>query len=260
MTNGLGYDTDLMVLRLGGSRIERDGDVTVVRTAHNPSFRWGNFLLLHRAPEPTTGETWISRFRREFPHADRVCLGVAGDGAAEPALPGFETESDVVLTASADAVTAPPPASITVRPLCDDEDWAQALQVQLANADDPSAEYERFAGDSLRSARAVCERGQGAWWGGFHRGRMVGGAGLFWDGSGIARYQSVDTVAEFRSRGIASAVIAAAAAEARAAHQVERLVIVADPAADAIRLYRRLGFADHSRQWRLTAPLPGGAA
>src|SRR5258708_28834018 len=42
----LGYRTDLAILALEGSQVTDQGDHLVIRTAGNPDYWWGNFLLL----------------------------------------------------------------------------------------------------------------------------------------------------------------------------------------------------------------------
>ena len=48
----LGYRTDLMIRALEGSQLADRGDYLVVRTPQNPSYWWGNFLLLSDPPQP----------------------------------------------------------------------------------------------------------------------------------------------------------------------------------------------------------------
>jgi ribosomal protein S18 acetylase RimI-like enzyme len=74
---------------------------------------------------------------------------------------------------------------------------------------------------------------------------------LFAVGSGLARFQNVETHPGFRRRGFASAVIHHAAQHALRDPGVRTLVIVADPDDHAIRLYRTLGFVDTERQVQL---------
>ncbi|MDQ1528945.1 MAG: hypothetical protein QOH77_735, partial [Actinomycetota bacterium] len=68
--SSLGFRSDLMLLALQGSDIEQRDGYLVVRTPTNPTFHWGNFLLLGDAPEPGSVRRWIAAFRREFPGAD----------------------------------------------------------------------------------------------------------------------------------------------------------------------------------------------
>jgi hypothetical protein len=65
----LGYRTDLALLRLGGSEIEDRGDHVVVRSPHNPTHWWGNFLLLPGPPRAAETDHWLATFHAEFPDA-----------------------------------------------------------------------------------------------------------------------------------------------------------------------------------------------
>ena len=48
----LGFRTDLRLLEMTGSVIEDRGTHLVVRTPDNPTYFWGNFLLLRQLPFP----------------------------------------------------------------------------------------------------------------------------------------------------------------------------------------------------------------
>jgi len=62
----LGYRTDVALRVLGGSEIADHVDHIVVRTAANPGFWWGNFMLL-AAPPPGETASWLSKFAAKFP-------------------------------------------------------------------------------------------------------------------------------------------------------------------------------------------------
>src|SRR5271166_3079935 len=75
----LGYRTDLMIRLLEGSRVDDRGDYLAVRSRHNPTYWWGNFLLLSAPPEPGEADgvgVWLERFAAEFPEAKHVALGI----------------------------------------------------------------------------------------------------------------------------------------------------------------------------------------
>ena len=80
-SKGIGKATAEEFLRLGGSEIEDRGDHLVVRSPHNPTFWWGNFLLLERAPTNADVPRWIDRFQSTFPDALHRAFGIA-DAAA----------------------------------------------------------------------------------------------------------------------------------------------------------------------------------
>ena len=48
----LGFRTDLRLLEMTGSEIEDRGTHLVIRTPSNPTYFWGNFLLLKQRPFP----------------------------------------------------------------------------------------------------------------------------------------------------------------------------------------------------------------
>lgn len=88
--------------------------------------------------------------------------------------------------------------------LTDAGDRESAIALRLANAPhrEPTGHRE-FLGRSMDSMTALQEAGAGAWFGAFLAERMVSGMGLFSDGSGLARFQSVDTHPDSCGRGLA---------------------------------------------------------
>ena len=65
---GLGWRTDLALLEISGSVLEDRGDHVVVRTPDNPTFWWGNFLMLAGPPaDAADARQWIGAFEAEFP-------------------------------------------------------------------------------------------------------------------------------------------------------------------------------------------------
>jgi GNAT superfamily N-acetyltransferase len=129
-----------------------------------------------------------------------------------------------------------------VRPLAGDGDWAQRIALAQAVYDEGRPPSE-FVTRRAAAERRRCEAGLGSWWGAFERGRLLSACGVFTAGTGLARYQDVETHPDGRRRGLAGAVVAAAARHAREALDADTLVIVADPDEDAHRLYESLGFA-----------------
>src|SRR6266705_1791284 len=127
----LGFRTDLALRVREGAEITDRGDYTVVRSPDNPTFWWGNFLLLAGWPEPGTGDGWLARFAAEFPQAEHLALGVdAGHETAqvppEFLAAGLEFERATVLSCAA---VQPPPRQNTeaeIRRLESDDDWEQS--------------------------------------------------------------------------------------------------------------------------------------
>jgi RimJ/RimL family protein N-acetyltransferase len=246
----LGFRTDVALRVLEGAEVTDRGDHLVIRTPDNPNYWWGNFLLLARVPGPGQSREWLARFAAEFPAAGHVALGVdtTHDVAVPPDLmaAGLEPERAAVLTA---ARLRPPPHPNTeaeIRLLEDDADWRQSvdLAVRCYDVGDPGDYLERRA----LARRRVTQSGAGAWFGAFEGGRLLAQLGLFDAGDGYARYQHVETDPAARRRGLAGTLVWTAARYGREVLRTSTLVIVADPADVAIRVYRACGFIDRQSQ------------
>ena len=61
----LGWRTDLIFPRFDGELLQRS-DCLVVRTPHNPTFWWGNFLLFDHAPRAGDAARWLAAFDAEI--------------------------------------------------------------------------------------------------------------------------------------------------------------------------------------------------
>lgn len=258
----LGFRTDLMLLALGGSEIEARAGRTVVRTPSNPGFYWGNFLLL--AGPDAVGPAASAAFAQAFPAARHVALGVDGtDGApgieAAAGPLGLRVERISVLTAERLQAPARPNAEAEYRMLDpdDDADWAQAVDLQLADRDPDTKDDRVFVERRVAALRALQHAGHGGWFGAFVEGTMRAGLGVFTDGGGLGRYQNVDTHPGFRRRGLARSLVHVAGRHALASFGVDVLVITADPGYHAIAIYRSLGFTASETQVQLLRPPAG---
>lgn len=256
----LGYRTDLMIRAMEGSEVTDCGDHIVVRTVAHPAYWWGNFLLLAAAPEPRQTATWLARFAEVFPAAEHVALGIdtTGPDAADRsglAKAGLRIERSTVLTASALRAPPHPNRAADFRPLVSDEDWHRSLGLRLAADDggEPAATrafYEQRTAD----ARGLAENGHGAWFGAFAGGQLIAQLGVFSDDHGVARYQNVETHPAWRRKGVAATLVWLAGRWAFDQMAARTLVIVADPAGGAIRIYRSVGFADRETQTGFQRP------
>ncbi len=253
----LGFGTDLTLRVLEGAEVTDRGDYLVIRSPGNPSYWWGNFLLLAEVPEPGTGEAWLDRFAAEFPAARHVALGVdaSSDEAVVPAeflAAGLEVDRATVLTA---AEVRPPPhanSEAEIRPLTSDDDWRQSVDLGIRCFDgaEPTLYLERRA--AVR--RQLTQAGRGTWFGAFTGGRLLAQLGLFDVGDGYARYQHVETDPEARRQGLAGTLVWHAGRYGTDVLGVGTLVIVAETAGEAIRVYCSCGFAPFESQVSFERP------
>jgi ribosomal protein S18 acetylase RimI-like enzyme len=105
-----------------------------------------------------------------------------------------------------------------------------------------------FVARRVAESRQHIAAGHGIYVAALADGVVRAGLGIVTDGSGLGRYQTVETHPDFRRRGLAGALLQLAADTARRDLGVHRFVIVADPDYVAIELYRRAGFSDAERE------------
>jgi RimJ/RimL family protein N-acetyltransferase len=251
----LGYRTDLALLELGGSVSEQRPDCIVVRTPHNPTFWWGNFVLFPQPPGPGDVDRCVSVFERELPDAHHLSIGFDGvDGTVDDlagfAAAGFNAEASSVMTASQVHEPPRPNRSAEYRALDSDDDWTQLVELTVAGRDEDQEEegHRAFATAKATTSRQLVADGHGEWFGAFVDGRLLSTMGLFRASPGLARFQSVETHVDARGQGLAGTLV----------HHVSRygfdvlgahtLVMVADPTYLAIRVYRSVGFASTESQ------------
>jgi ribosomal protein S18 acetylase RimI-like enzyme len=255
----LAFRTDLAMLEHSGSVVEDRGSHLVVRTPDNPTYWWGNFLLLGAAPrDAAEARDWQTTFQAELPEARHLAFGVdGGDGDRDDLAPfaeiGMATDLSSVMTATSVHEPRHPNADATYRPLDSDDDWAQQIELDLAG-EDPDITGPEFVTARAAAQRRLVDAGFGAWWGAFLDGRLLASMGLFTASPGLARFQNVKTHPDARGRGLAGTLV----------HRVSRygfdelaastLVMVADPDYLAIRIYRGVGFTDSESQLQAEVP------
>lgn len=254
--DSLGWTTDLALLDLQGSSSVDHGDHLVVRTEANPTFWWGNFLLLQNAVPPDHVPRWIERFEREFPDARHRAFGFA-DAEADHrtwAELGYDVETDVTLVTDRVPTVRAIGDDVVIRPLESDGDWHQSALVGGSGVPDEERDSRLvFETRRARAQRGLVDAGHARWFGAFVADRLVGNLGIVRLGS-LARYQDVVTLPDFRRRGVAGALVRAAGEWALADPAVERLVIVAEDGGPAIGLYLRAGFTEVSRHIGVSKP------
>jgi ribosomal protein S18 acetylase RimI-like enzyme len=257
----LGYQTDLALLRLGGSLVEDLGDHLVVRSPHNPSHWWGNFLLLAHVPPPGLCQWWLDRFAAEFPATGHVALGFDGRAGTVADLAwfaahGYQVPASTVMTATEVHEPASPNTDAVYRALRSDEDWNQSVELRVRCEDRPSEAqgYRAYATTKAQTNRQIVEAGHGAWFGAFINSRLIAQMGLVSAGGGLARFQEVETDPDYRRRGLAGSLVHHASTYGFGGLGAHTLVMVADPNYFAIDLYGSVGFAATETQLQIELP------
>lgn len=251
------WTTDLIFARAAGE-VTREEGFWCVRTPSNPTFWWGNFLLFDAAPTRQDPALWEALFvrhiARQQPLSNHRAFGWLGAGQGDVSGfldRGYAAGRCVALAAQA-LLPHPAPTGIVIRQLRDDE-WGTALEVQMTDRKPvhSEADYRVYLEGKFANYLRLRDAGRGDWYGAFElEAGMIAGCGLFHDGNGLGRYQSVVTRPEWRRRGVATAMVSQVGAWALAG-SVRTLVIVAEEEGPA-RLYGKLGFAPvHTPAWTL---------
>jgi GNAT superfamily N-acetyltransferase len=217
------------------------GDYVVIETPDDPGYYYGNLLLLPAPPQVGEVSFWTRRFASELggkPGIRHVTLwwdGTSGDVGAADELhaAGFTIEPSTVLTAT--RITAPP-AELPIVALSPDQVLATA-DLAWAIGDRHDEHYREFLVRRARWRSTQIARGLATFYGAYDQGQLVASLGLV-PMDRIARYQDVQTAAPYRKRGLAGAMLAAAARDVAADHYV----ILTAAGSDAERLYHRVGF------------------
>ncbi len=248
----LGFRTDLALLTAAGSVVEDRGTHLVVRSPDNPSYFWGNFLLLAQPPVPGGEKEVVGAFHTEFPEADHVSIGIDTPDLSEEARAAFEAAGmtvDVATVLTTGTLQPPREVEAEVRELVDDEDWeARARLSRQLYPQTSEGAFMTFARQKNVQERRLVDAGRGTRFGAYVDGALASTAGIFVTEDGVARFQSVETHPDHRRKGLAAATVHAAGQHALDRLGVRTLVIVADTDGDAIGIYRRLGFTDSERQ------------
>jgi len=248
----LGFRTDLALLTASGSVVEDRGTHLVVRTPANPSYFWGNFLLLAEPPALGGEREVVGAFRTEFPAAEHVAIGIDTADLDDDSRAAFEAAGltiDVASVLTATDLRLDREVEADIRPLVSDEDWEGRAQLDLAQHTGTSENtHLAFARARNDQEKALVAEGRGQRFGAFVDGALVSTAAVFRTEEGVARFQTVDTHPDHRRQGLGAAVVHAAGRHALDGLGVRTLVIVADTDGEAVRVYRRLGFVESERQ------------
>ncbi|MEO6775237.1 MAG: GNAT family N-acetyltransferase [Kofleriaceae bacterium] len=240
----LALKTELGLAATRATIVDR-GDYVAITTPDDPGYYFGNLLVLPAPPQVGEVAFWVRRFAAEFPQPEikHVTLwwdGVSGDAGAEAELAaaGFTLERSAVMTASRVTALPPPLPIVALSP----DQVITSVELGWAIADRHDDAYRVFLSRRAHWHARLVERGLAAFYGVYDRGELVASLGLVAMDK-VARYQDVATAAAYRKRGLASALLAAAARDVPA----DRYVILTS-VHEAERVYARAGFqhAEHT--------------
>lgn len=223
---------------------EDRGTYGLIRTPSNPTFRWGNCLVLPAPPDPAALDALEALHAAQFPARTVPAFYWAADAVEGPiaaalAARGYHVEVELSLTMGRAGLPAPTlPAGVRVEPVRSVAEWAEFVRFRLLLWPDLPVDYQlQRAAMGWRSAQANA----GDWWLMWRDGAVIGSMGLFWR-DGVARYQDVDVLADHRGQGLGRAMFHTVRARSEAAGDFATQLIVADRGSQAHAWYERMGF------------------
>ncbi|MES2958723.1 MAG: GNAT family N-acetyltransferase [Pseudomonadota bacterium] len=261
---GLGWQSHLLACRFGAEVAERE-DCIVLRVPANPTYYWGNCLILPQAPRDDELAHWVDRFAQEIGHrqplSQHIAIGVDAAALPDP-LPSWraagidEFDPMAVLTLERSGL-APQPAvrdapGLVLRALSLPEELDLAVEAQVA-ARDASFEaegYRVFRRSAMQRMAAMQGAGIALWFGAVVDGLLAADCGLVHDGR-LGRFQYVETQTAWRRRGLCRALVHHVCRHAFDGLGLQRLVMCADPDDVAIGIYRSVGFVQRESHWCL---------
>lgn len=260
----LGWQSHLLASRFAAEVAEHDNHV-VLRTPDNPTYYWGNCLILRDAPRDADLPLWLSRFDQDIgrrqPESTHLAFGIDAAVLPDP-LPSWraagidEFDPMAVLTLEASGLATPPPVSgmagLALRALALPQELDLAVEAQVA-ARDASFDadgYRVFRLNSMRRMAAMQAAGIAQWYGAVADNELVADCGLVHDGR-LGRFQYVETQLAWRRRGLCRSLVHHVCRHAFETLGLQRLVMCADPDDVAIGIYRSIGFQQVESHWCL---------
>jgi ribosomal protein S18 acetylase RimI-like enzyme len=229
------------------------GRAVALRTPSDPSFRWGNLLVLAEPIAAGTRPFWEARFDQAFADLPevrhRTFAWTGEDGAlAELEAAGYDVDRNTVRLAGPNEVVPPGdgPAGFELAPVTSDADWQAVLTLHLedSHGEDPGAYrlhrerrnalYRRIAAGDVPGLR-------GGWYLARLDGEPAGSMGVFVRGD-LARFQFVHVAARHRRRGVATAMVRRVARDAFEFWGARQAAIMVDEGTPAEGIYARAGF------------------
>jgi ribosomal protein S18 acetylase RimI-like enzyme len=247
---GLATRTDRLAVPAATRHVD-GGAWVALHTDERPDFRYGNQLVI--APPAGAGDVaaalavWRAQFAASaVPSIVLLWEIAAADDAPMPAWPDLVPDDNAVLVLAAGAELGGDDPAIAA--VADDGGWRAIAALAAADDPDPTA----FWAWLYRGYRALVAGDRATFAAALDDGDAVTAGGVV-VGAGVARFQNIMTAAAHRNRGWATRLCRQLARHALAAGARE-VVVVAERASQAQRLYERLGFRLVGYQRSLVGP------
>jgi GNAT superfamily N-acetyltransferase len=249
----IGMATDAMFAAFDGAVIDR-GDYVVVSTPKNPTFFWGNHLVIPEAPRVSDIDPWTKLFERELPHSKhRAFFCDRTDGESFDPEPfcalGFIPDPTTVMR-----LDAPPDGPRAELVAVDTpERWSRVFDLLDACFTNGRDGYRAFLRIQVARYADMIASGFGHWYAIVEDDVPIATCGVFQHDLPCWRFQLVAVRPDRRHRGLASALVASVCREASNERRAP-FIIGCVPGSQPERIYARLGFSPIERTIALVRP------
>ncbi len=246
--NSLSYSTLLHVLSFT-SIIEEKEDYIVIKTKDNPAHKWGNFLMYPNPPQKKDYKSWTETFEIEFSDLPVKHVAFAWDSSEGMAGEinafeehGYYFEYDDIMVASEVVKPGKYNDHIEIKAVVSEAEWEQVVQLNIVVEGDKSDAYAAFVTRLMTQYREICLANQCIWMGAYLKDKLVADLGLFHAGELRGLAAMVKTHPEFRKQGICRTLLFEASLLGLKQMNFEKIVLVADRAFGAGRVYADVGY------------------
>ncbi len=250
----LGYFTDLFIIEAESKIIQME-DWILVQSPDNPTYFFGNFLLLNNPPLPYQRQFYEKKFHECFKDLKKVkhftfCWrGADKKNISDFTENNYEFNQTSVLIAKREDIVKPKQLNdkITIRSLSTDVEWQEWIAMELGEkqAGHSDVSYRVYLEGKAKTYKNLTDNQQGHLFAAYIDNEMVAAAGLFHKNK-IGRFQQVTTKSGFRRRGICKSLIYQICMEGF--KQLDSLVMLADIGYFALDVYKKLGFQEKETQ------------
>jgi hypothetical protein len=243
--NLLSHKTDLIISSFSG-KITDKGDYLVIKTSSEPDYFWGNYLLFTKEPQEGDYEKWTNIYKYEFgdnPGFMTFTWDSSKEGLTEEFIKNdFKLNKCHVLELQKAIKPLKYNKNVEIRELKLEDDWEQYVEVHInENWGLSNQSQKAFLEGQRESAKKIVESGKGKRFGAFLGKKLVGEAGIYYEGN-LGRYNQISTHQNFRRQGICGTLVYNTAKIAFETMGIKTLVIVADEEYHAAKIYMNVGF------------------
>ena len=246
-----GFLTDLM-FHQERAEIEKHEDYMVIKTPDNPYYFWGNFIFLYNPPRVESIDIFESLFEEKFSSMPIEHIAFTWDYSEKNdqfynnfQKIGYEIEKTKVLIADYLDVPRKCNQEIQIKQIETADEWNLVFENQIQCRESHFSEdsYRQFLEPKFLNYKKMIDDKKGYWFGAFLNNLLVADLGLFFENQ-VARYQAVETLPQYRSKGICSTLLYRSSLILLDKVEIKTFVITAAFDYHAARIYQSLGFKE----------------